>query len=253
MLIVDQPELEARLLSHAGPKSVPITMKLNSFGTVIELNKYTSFTVKELMEQVSSICGLEASRIKLKSVEETQSRRIDLQIYLKETLTLPEEHRVLNTLQDARLIHNSVLMIEEKSEEELAGGSSQPENAEVVELLDDSESTRTVIANISGYEEFQRYQVDIDWTISKLRDFLVAQLDLMGEQRLKDLTEGRMFYKEEMENKLRNYEIFREGGTRIQVEMGRPCTMAEINVNVSMFKVLASYEQFYFNADVTVK
>lgn len=110
-----------------------------------------------------------------------------------------------------------------------------------------------MIANVNGFEDFHRYQINIDWTISKLRDFLVAQLDLKGDQRLKDLTEGRMFFKEEMENKLRNYEIFREGGARIQVEMGRPCTMAEINVNVSQFKVFDSYEQFYFNADITVK
>ena len=29
--------------------------------------------------------------------------------------------------------------------------------------------------------------------------------------------------------------------------------MAEINVNVSQFKVADSYKQFYFNADITVK
>ena len=29
--------------------------------------------------------------------------------------------------------------------------------------------------------------------------------------------------------------------------------MAEINVNVTQFKVANSFEQFYFNADITVK
>ena len=108
---------------------MPITMKLNSFGTEIELNKYTSFTVKELMEQVSSISGLEAKKLKLKSVEETQSRRIDMMVYLKETLTLPDDQRVLNTLHDVKLIHNSVLTIEEKSDEELAGEGNQAVDA----------------------------------------------------------------------------------------------------------------------------
>lgn len=62
-----------------------------------------------------------------------------------------------------------------------------------------------------------------------------------------------MYFKEEMENKLRNYEVFREGGTRIQVELGRPCTMAEITVNVVIFKKEDNLKSFYFNADTTVK
>ena len=62
-----------------------------------------------------------------------------------------------------------------------------------------------------------------------------------------------MFYKEEMSNKLRNYENFREGGTRIQIELGRPCTMAEITVNVVPHKDESNFKQFYFNADITVK
>ena len=44
---------------------------------------------------------------------------------------------------------------------------------------------------------------------------MVVQFNLSSEQCLKDLQEGRLFYKEEMENKLRNYEVFKEGGTRI--------------------------------------
>jgi len=37
---------------------------------------------------------------------------------------------------------------------------------------------------------------------------------------------------EEMDTKLRTYETFREGGVRIQIEEGRPTTMAEIAVTV---------------------
>ena len=217
MLVVDQPEIMARLLSVVGAKSVPITLKLSSFGTDIELQKYTSMTVKDLMVEVSGLSGLEVSKLRLKHVEETQTKRIDTQLYLKETMTLPEELRVLNTLHDVKLGHNSALMIEEKSAEELAGeaAGSGVATTNEVEHLDDSESMRTVIANVNGFDEFQRYQVNLDWTITELRDFLVVQFELSGDQRLKDLTEGRMFFKEEMENKLRNYEIFREGGTRI--------------------------------------
>ena len=56
-----------------------------------------------------------------------------------------------------------------------------------------------------------------------------------------------------METKLRNYEIFKEGGARIQIELGRPTTMAEITVNVIQFKKTENFKQFYFPADILVK
>ena len=114
-------------------------------------------------------------------------------------------------------------------------------------MLDDTDAIRTVIANTLGSDEFQRYQVNLDWTLTQLLEFLKAQFDLDGEQRLRDLTADKMYFKEEMENKLRNYEVFREGGTRIQVELGRPCTMAEITVNVVIFKKEDNLKSFYFN------
>lgn len=39
-----------------------------------------------------------------------------------------------------------------------------------------------------------------------------------------------------MDSKLKNYETFREGGTRIQLEAGRPTTMAEISINVRVHR-----------------
>lgn len=64
-------------MSVVGAKSVPITIKVSSFGTDVELSKYTNFTVLDLLEQVASLSGLDANKIKLKVVEETQTRRID--------------------------------------------------------------------------------------------------------------------------------------------------------------------------------
>ena len=37
MILVDQPELEARLMSCVGSKSIPITMRLSCFGTDMEV------------------------------------------------------------------------------------------------------------------------------------------------------------------------------------------------------------------------
>ena len=104
MLLIDQQELEERLLPVAGVKSVPITIKVSSFGADVELNRYTSYKVKDLLEEVAALSGgIESTRIKLKVVEDTQTRRIDTQLYLRETMTLPEAQRVPNTLQDVKL------------------------------------------------------------------------------------------------------------------------------------------------------
>ena len=200
-------------MAVAGTKSLPITLKLSTFGTELELHKYTNQTVMELLDQVASISGLDSNKIKLKVLEETQTRRIDQLIYLKETLTLPLELRVLNTLFDVKMKNNSVLMVEEKNDDELVEDGQDVSDA--VENIDDSDNMRTVIVNVQGFEEFERYQVQLDWNLIQLRDFLVEKLQLGGEQRLRELTDGRLFYKEEMENKLRNYERFREGGTRL--------------------------------------
>ena len=48
-------------------------------------------------------------------------------MYLKETLTLPEELRVLNSLQDMKIPHNAVIMVEQKTPEELAADASAAE------------------------------------------------------------------------------------------------------------------------------
>ena len=200
-------------MAVAGTKSLPITLKLSTFGTELELHKYTNQTVMELLDQVASISGLDSNKIKLKVLEETQTRRIDQLIYLKETLTLPLELRVLNTLFDVKMKNNSVLMVEEKNDDELVEDGQDVSDA--VENIDDSDNMRTVIVNVQGFEEFERYQVQLDWNLIQLRDFFVEKLQLGGEQRLRELTDGRLFYKEEMENKLRNYERFREGGTRL--------------------------------------
>jgi len=65
--------------------------------------------------------------------------------------------RLLNSLHDVKLAHNAVIMMEEKSADEMASESNGPSVDKDVELLDDTESVRTVIANVSGFEDFQRF------------------------------------------------------------------------------------------------
>ena len=90
--------------------------------------------------------------------------RIDTQVYEKETSTLPEDMRVLNTLADVRVVQNTLILCDEKSDEEKQGeanpgsGEGNPEPKDQVELVDDSENIRTVIVNTEvDVTDFQRY------------------------------------------------------------------------------------------------
>ena len=58
MLIVDNPDLEAKLLPKVGSLSIPIMMKLSCFGTDIDIAKYTNSTAKDLIEQIMNLSGL---------------------------------------------------------------------------------------------------------------------------------------------------------------------------------------------------
>ena len=53
----------------------------------------------------------------------------------------------------------SLIIVEEKSAEELTGdGLASAAKDDGVELIDDSDNVRTVIAHVQGFEdEFQRY------------------------------------------------------------------------------------------------
>ena len=115
---------------------------------------YTNSTLKSLLDQAAALSGKDVKSIKLKHVEEHQTRRLDLLLYEKSTETLPVEMRVLNTLQDVKVTHNTILMIEEKSEEEIAGENEGSTEQKAVESIDESDNMRTVIANIEGFEEF---------------------------------------------------------------------------------------------------
>lgn len=148
MVLIDQPELEARLLPCAGVTSVPITVKLSAFGTDQEVNVYTNSTVQELIAKFASLSGKTSESLKVKVIDETQTRRIDTQVYEKSTLTLPVQNRILNSLQDVKLTNNAVVMLEEKSAEELAGDGEVKD----VELIDDTDNIRTVLANVGGFD-----------------------------------------------------------------------------------------------------
>ena len=71
------------------------------------------------MAKVSELSGLPHDRLKLKVIEETQSFRIDNQLFTKESMTLPEELRELNSLHDLKIANNERLHVEDLTEGEM--------------------------------------------------------------------------------------------------------------------------------------
>ena len=95
--------------------------------------------------------------------------------------------------------------------------------------------------------------MELDQTLAQLQDFLQAEFNLGDDElRLRDMGKGRLFLQEEMGTKLHGYEMFRAGAARIQIEKGRPCTIAEVNVRVTQLGNPNS-QQFYFSKEITLR
>jgi hypothetical protein len=86
------------------------------------------------------------STVTVKVVEETLIRRID-----KRVMNI-DNPNVKNTLRDLKIVDNSALLIEEKSQEELAESEATEvvaiSNASDVVNIDSTENIRTVIVNL---------------------------------------------------------------------------------------------------------
>ena len=105
MLLVDKPDLVASLLPHTGPKSLPMTLTITAAGEEFERHLYSKLTVKEFLEQMSELTGIEVAKLKVEHVDDFKKVRLDLLLYEKETAKLPVDMRTLNTLRDVSVAH----------------------------------------------------------------------------------------------------------------------------------------------------
>lgn len=191
--------------------------------------------------------------ISIKVVEDTVIRRIDRQVYNK------DNPNIKNRLSDLKVVDGSALMIELKDpleiEEQddvtkLKNISSSEERYDI----DDTENIRTVIVNLeSEKSNFERYQINIDWTLQQLTDYILAEKKLEPPFKIRNLTTNRLFVREELDTKLRSYPDFQIGGARVQLEYGRYPSMSEMVILVSMKGDSKFYEPFYVSTNATVK
>lgn len=113
-----QCDLITRLTPHTDKKAYPVSLKVKIFGNELDLKLYANMTVKQFLSNMAAVGNIEADKLKAKIIDEVKATRIDTQIYDKETLTLPEEVRILNTLADVKVAQGCVIMCDEKTEEE---------------------------------------------------------------------------------------------------------------------------------------
>jgi len=146
-------------------------------------------------------------------------RRIDRKLVNVDNPTIK------NTLKDLKIIDNSAILVELKDAAELEAEAS--EDLEVKKLasakpddenvdIDSTENIRTVILNMdSDKSSFERYQINIDWTLQELTDFLLKEKNLEPPFKIRNLTTQRLFVKEELDTKMRSYPDFVIGGARV--------------------------------------
>ena len=163
--------------------------------------------------------------------------------------------RVLNTLNDAKVAHNASILIGEKDDNEEEEIKNKIEN-EGLEVYATTITEHTIVANMADApDDYEVYEINLEWTLKGLLKFLEEKYELNEEEahRLRNRKDNRIYHQEEMETKLKAYEDFKEGGTRIQLELGRPTTLAEIAISVIMYGKEEDIRPYYFNADITVK
>lgn len=90
-------------MPRTGKATYPVDIRVKIFGNELEQKIYSNLTVKEFVADVAAKGNIEMERLKVKILDDVKSVRIDTQFYEKETMTLPVEMRVLNTLADMKV------------------------------------------------------------------------------------------------------------------------------------------------------
>jgi hypothetical protein len=177
---------------------LPISIKLRHFGNENVVKVYNNLHLDDLISQISILAQLEAKTLMIKIVEDTMIRRIDRKVFNSDNPNLK------NTLKDLKILDNSALLVELKDPTELQQDLAQGDDGEVVTLnkvsapskddeemvdIDSTENIRTVIVNMdSDKNTFDRYQINIDWTLQELTDYIIKEKQLEPPYKIRNLT-----------------------------------------------------------------
>lgn len=119
----DRIDVVAQLVPYIGEESSPLSVKVNYPGASESILQdiYSSVTLEDFIKVLSVVSQIPTEKLKLKLCEETMTRRLDRKIYNE------KDPMVKNTLQDLKVVHNSVFLVEIKdaTESEADTGNDQ--------------------------------------------------------------------------------------------------------------------------------
>ena len=145
-MVISDPGLAHVMEPVVGEDTKPLTVRVRHFGNEDSIQVYNSMPMDDFLALLSVKIDRDISTVTVKVVEETLIRRID-----KRVMNI-DNPNVKNTLRDLKIVDNSALLIEEKSQEELAESEATEvvaiSNASDVVNIDSTENIRTVIVNL---------------------------------------------------------------------------------------------------------
>lgn len=179
LFIINEPEFASNLIPLTTEDALPMQLRLRLQEEEKVVNLYSNVKVQDLLKLLAVESGIEESELRVKMVEDTRITRIDTQVFDKETIHMPVEHRRLNSLKDVKVAHNSAFLVERKDPDEMVAeevsetdGGAKKYVSDVVDL-DDTEDFRTVIVNTEdSKDEFNRFQLNLNWTLAQLVKYL---------------------------------------------------------------------------------
>jgi len=96
--------------------------------------------------------------------------------------------------------------------------------------------------------------IDISkYTVQTFTDYLIKDLNLRGNYRIRNLSSRKFYSTEDLDKKLNEFDSFQENGARINLEVGRYCLSTEKAVRVHQYKKEDDVKHFYFSNELNLQ
>lgn len=90
--------------------------------------------------------------------------------------------------------------------------------------------------------------IDISrYTVQTFTDYLIKDLKLKGNYRIRNLSTRKFYYTEDLDKKLNEFLQFQQNGAQIKLESGRYCLSTEKSVRVHLYNKEDDIKHFYFS------
>ncbi|CAK64552.1 unnamed protein product (macronuclear) [Paramecium tetraurelia] len=194
-------------LLQVGLKKIPIKLNLLINKQPQSFLLYLSTTLLELKQLVFALSGIPENEQELRNV---QNQKIVSDLSDE---TLLEELQL--TLESQILVKKKAPIQDvNKNEKDLQGGE------DIISILVEQEDKNGV----------SKFYVNINQTIQDLIEFIKEQFGITDAYRLRNLNGSILFCKTDLPIQLKEFQSFREGGARLQIEKGEVPETGKISI-----------------------